>query len=66
VEKDFHPSVQGEEGARGSKGVATNKIEGQILRCDQLFCCLYFSLEGPFSQYGSPCKLGFICNEKFI
>jgi hypothetical protein len=35
VEKDFHPCVQGtRKGARGSKRVAANKIEGQILGCD--------------------------------
>jgi hypothetical protein len=57
VEKDFHPSVQGQglrKGARDNKGVATSKIEGQILRCDKYFVVLYFSSEGPFSQDGSP------------
>jgi hypothetical protein len=49
VEKDFHPSVSGKgprKGERGSKGLATSKIEGQILRSDQLFCCFVFFLKG--------------------
>ena len=67
VEKSFHPSVHGpRKEERGNKGVETNKIEGQILMCDQLFCCLYVYLEGPFSQDGIPCKLGFIFNENLI
>jgi hypothetical protein len=59
VEKDFHPGMQGQgprKGARGSKGVATNKIEGQIMRCDTLgyFVALYYSSGGPLSQDGRP------------
>jgi hypothetical protein len=34
------------KGAKGSKGVAANKLEGQILKCDQLFCCFVFFLRG--------------------
>jgi hypothetical protein len=47
--------VRGKE-QRGSKGVAANKIEGQILRCDRLgyFVVLYYSSGGPLSQDGSP------------
>jgi hypothetical protein len=59
VEKDFHPGVQGyslRKGVRGSKGVATNKIEAQILRCDRLdyFAVLYYSSGGSLSQDRSP------------
>jgi hypothetical protein len=32
------------KGERGNKGVAANKIEGQILRCDRLFCCFVLFL----------------------
>jgi hypothetical protein len=53
------------KGARGNKGVVVNKIKGQILRCDQLFCCLYFSSEGRFSQDGSR-KLGLLFNKYAI
>jgi hypothetical protein len=50
VEKEFHPSVQGQglrKGARGSKGVAA--------RCDRLgyFAVLYYSSGGPLSRTGA-------------
>jgi hypothetical protein len=47
VKKDFHPSVQGRvrgKEQRDDKGITTNKIEGQISRCDRigylLFCII--------------------------
>jgi hypothetical protein len=51
VEKDFHPTVQGQgprKGERGSKRLAT--------RCDRLgyVVVLYYSLGGPLSQDNNP------------
>jgi hypothetical protein len=51
VEKDFHPSVQGQGPRKGAKGEA--KVAA---RCDRLgyFVAFVFSSGGPLSQDGSP------------